>query len=81
MLLHLDSLLVLTTLYTGPNISFAINQLCQLILHNPSTTHWSAVKSVLRYLKGTINHGLYFGCRTLSLNAYCDLDWIGGLDV
>jgi hypothetical protein len=50
-------------------------------MHNPSTTHWSAVKSVLRYLKGTINHGLYFGCRTLSLNAYCDLDWIGGLDV
>jgi hypothetical protein len=56
-----------------------MNQLCQL-MHNPSTTHWSAVKSVLRYLKGIINNGLYFGYRTLSLNAYCDLDWVGGPD-
>lgn len=30
---------------------FAMNQLCQL-MHNPFTTHWSAIKSVLWYLKG-----------------------------
>jgi hypothetical protein len=64
---------------TRPDIAFAVNQLCQF-LHSPTTTHWTVAKRVLRYLKGSINHGLYFGKGSLHLNAYSDSDWAGNPD-
>jgi hypothetical protein len=64
---------------TRPDISFAVNQLCQF-MHSPTTAHWTAAKRVLRYLKGSINHGLQFGKGTLHLNAYSDSDWAGNPD-
>ena len=57
-----------------PNISFVVNQLYQF-MHSPTTTYWTAAKKVLRYLKGSINHGLQFGKGTLHLNAYNDSHW------
>ena len=53
---HLVGALQSCTL-TRPNISLAVNQLCQF-MHSPTTTHWTTAKRVLRYLKGSINHGL-----------------------
>jgi hypothetical protein len=44
---------------TRLDIAFFVNQLCQH-MHNPSTHHWTAAKRVLRYLKGTIDHGLWY---------------------
>lgn len=62
---------------TRPDISFAVNKVCQLI-HAPKTSHWVAVKRVLRYLKATINHGLLFKKQShLTLQAYSDADWGG----
>jgi hypothetical protein len=75
---HLVGALQYCTL-TRPNISFAVNQLCQF-LHSPTTIHWTAAKRVLRYLKGSINHGLQFGKGSLPLNAYSDSDWAGNPD-
>jgi hypothetical protein len=49
-------------------------------MHSPSSTHWTATKRVLHYLKGTINHGLFFSKRSLSLNAFCDSNWANGPD-
>jgi histone deacetylase 1/2 len=43
--------------FTRPDISFAINKVCQF-LHAPTTTHLSYVKRILRYIRGTIDHGL-----------------------
>lgn len=44
---------------THSDIAFSMNRLCQQ-MHNPSTLHWTAAKRVLRYLKGTIDHGLWY---------------------
>jgi hypothetical protein len=49
---------------TSPELAYSGNQLCQH-MHSPSTTHWSAAKCVLRYLKHTINHGLLYTLGTL----------------
>jgi len=49
-------------------------------MHFPCDIHWKAVKRVLRYLKGTINIGLYYVPGNITLNAYCDSDWVGNPD-
>jgi hypothetical protein len=46
-------------------------------MHAPSSTHWIAAKRVLRYLNGTIDHGLHYTKSNLQLNAFCDSNWAG----
>ena len=41
---------------TRPDIAYVVNQLCQY-MHQPRSSHWQAMKRVLRYLKGTVNDG------------------------
>ncbi|KAM2226438.1 hypothetical protein TB1_019594 [Malus domestica] len=60
--------------WTRPNLSFAVNQLCQF-LHRPTETHFQAVKRVLRFLKGTVDEGLWFKKSSLHLTAFLDADW------
>ena len=43
-----------------PDISFATAQLCKY-MGCPTQTHWSGVKRVLRYLRGTTKDGLVLG--------------------
>ena len=44
---------------TRPEISYSVNKVSQF-MHNPLNSHWQAVKRILRYLNGTLHHGLYF---------------------
>nr|KYP42776.1 Copia protein [Cajanus cajan] len=50
----------------------------------PLDTHWIAVKRILRYLKGTISHGLHFRPavpgKSFNLTAMCDADWASDID-
>ena len=65
---------------TRPDVSFAVNKLSQY-MHRPTTLHWNAVKRVLRYLKGTQNHGLLIRRHSSPhLHAFADADWAGDLD-
>ncbi|XP_019085751.1 PREDICTED: uncharacterized protein LOC109126539 [Camelina sativa] len=63
--------------FTRPDISYAVNRLSQF-MHQPSTDHWTAMKRVLRYLAGTLDHGILLkrGINR-SLHAYTDTDWAG----
>ncbi|KAF5472033.1 hypothetical protein F2P56_008782 [Juglans regia] len=60
-------------------ISYIVNQLCQF-MHSPREGHWTALKRVLRYLKGTVDYGLYYTPSVIELNAYCDSDWADNPD-
>ena len=63
--------------FTRPDISFAVNKLSQF-MHSPTQTHWQALKRVLRYLKGTLHHGLFLNRKSpLELSAFSDSDWGG----
>ncbi|KAF5463234.1 hypothetical protein F2P56_019164 [Juglans regia] len=65
---------------THPNISYAVNNICQF-MQNPRDTHLIAVKRIFRYLKGTLNIGLNFVQTPLiALRGFCDADWAGSRD-
>jgi hypothetical protein len=49
---------------TRPDISYVVNKVCQY-LHAPTTLHWSTVKIILRYVKGTLHLGLKIRSQTL----------------
>ena len=65
---------------TRPDIAAAISALSQY-MSNPSVDHWSGVKRVLRYVRGTMNYGLRFttGDRN-ELVGFSDSDWAGDVD-
>lgn len=66
--------------FTRPDVSFAINKLSQY-MHAPTEIHWQALKRVLRYLKGTLHHGLFLHRGSpLRLTAFSDSDWGGSMD-
>ncbi|GKV30743.1 hypothetical protein SLEP1_g39523 [Rubroshorea leprosula] len=65
---------------TWPDLSFAVSRLSQF-MHRPTDSHWQAVKRVLRYLRGSVSHGLLLRPQpTLSLHAFSDADWAGDRD-
>lgn len=59
---------------TRPDIAFAVQHLSQFT-KRPSNTHWTAVKHIFRYLKGTSTLGLTYGSEGLDLIGYSDADW------
>lgn len=64
---------------TRLDISFSVNQLCQQ-MHSPFSSHWSTTKRVLRYLKHTPDHGMFYSKGQLQLQAFCDSYWVGHPD-
>lgn len=44
---------------TRPDITFIVNSLAAAT-HYPTTRHWALLKFLMRYLKGTIYHGILF---------------------
>ncbi|XP_074267321.1 uncharacterized protein LOC141590649 [Silene latifolia] len=63
--------------FTRPDISYAVQQIC-LFMHDPRETHYSALKRIIRYLRGTSHYGLHLTSTSVtSLTAYSDADWGG----
>ena len=50
-------------------------------MENPTTTHLKTIKRILRYLKGTIEFGLYYHVYDdYKLVGYSDSDWSKGMN-
>ena len=73
--------LVYTMTCTRPDICWVVSRLSQF-LSNPLKEHWTAVKLVLRYLKGTLHYELcYRKCGdVLTLVGYSDAGWASSTD-
>jgi hypothetical protein len=63
--------------FTRPDIAYAMQQIC-LHMHDPREPHLTAMKRILRYLRGTPDFGLLLR-RSFSsdLVVYTDADWAG----
>ena len=61
-----------------PDVCFTVNTLSQHMV-DPHHIHWIGAKNLLRYLWGTINHGLRYIVERLRLHGYIDVDWAGSV--
>jgi hypothetical protein len=60
---------------TRPDISYSVHILSQFV-STPTQIHYSHLLRVLRYLRVTISHHLFFiHSSSLQLQAYCDATW------
>ena len=65
---------------TRPDLAFAVQQLSQFTT-SYGQEHWTAIKHVLRYLKGTRNGGIVFKRDAgLDLEVYVDSDYANRAD-
>ncbi len=63
-----------------PDITYAVSNVAKFCA-KPNKQHWTAVKRIMRYLKGILNLGLLYskdGSRDCI--GYSDADWAGDLD-
>ena len=65
---------------TRPDITYSVSNLARFSQH-PTREHWTGVKRLLRYLKGTADLGiLYTREKSGELRGYTDADWGGDQD-
>ena len=65
---------------TRPDITYTVSTLAKFS-SNPTKQHWTSLKRVMRYLKGTANRGTVYSKKgTKQCVGYCDADWAGDLD-
>ena len=64
---------------TRPDITYAVSNTAKFSSH-PTDKHWTGVKRIMRYLKGTTNLGLFYSNEKSSkCVGYSDSDWGGDL--
>jgi len=69
---------------TIPNISHAVGVLSKF-MSKPGKEHWTTVKRVFRYLRGTSDYGLCYQGRpgldrVLDIHGFVDVDWARDMD-
>lgn len=67
---------------TRPDISFAVGYVSRF-LQNPTNSHVTAVKRIMRYLKGTIDYGILFSSKNVNNLKFCiysDADYAGCIE-
>ena len=72
--------LLYVSVATRPDITFAVSNVAKFSA-NPTTRHWTAVKRIMRYLRGTTDLGLIFTPQgSNDCVGFSDADWAGDLD-
>ncbi|GAA0147020.1 transmembrane signal receptor [Lithospermum erythrorhizon] len=64
---------------TRPDIAYVVSRLSRYT-HNPSSSHWTTLHRLLKYLKGTSDICLHFEKFPTVLEGYCDANWVSGND-
>jgi hypothetical protein len=65
---------------TRYDIAFSVNLVARY-MQAPQQAHLQAIQSIIRYIKGTTQTGLFYSRNaTLQLTGYSDADWRGDLD-
>ena len=65
--------------YTKPDITYVVGRL-SWYTQSPNQDHWTVVRKVLKYLRGTINYGLCFSGFPNVLEGFSDANWISDSD-
>ena len=69
--------LLWTSVCVRPEIAYAVNRVAKFV-EKPRQSHWTAVKRIFRYLKGTVDKGIQYvgsGSGQPNLLAYSDTDY------
>ena len=64
---------------TRPDIAHAVGVVCRFMA-DPGRAHWEAIKSIMRYLKGTKSKCICYGKGQMELQGFCDSDMAGDVD-
>ncbi|KAK4372470.1 hypothetical protein RND71_007854 [Anisodus tanguticus] len=63
--------------FTRPDIAYVVQQVC-LFMHAPKEPYFTALKRIIRYIKGTLDHGLHlYPSAPTRLLSYTDADLAG----
>ncbi|XP_070031843.1 secreted RxLR effector protein 161-like [Nicotiana tomentosiformis] len=63
-----------------PDILFVVGVVSRF-MEAPTSTHLKVTRRILRYLKGTIDFGLFYSCSSdFNLMGFCDSDYAGAID-
>lgn len=71
--------LLFLAMISRPDICYAVNALSRYS-NDPGKQHWSSIKRILRYIKGTASYGITYGRSSKELVGYCDADWGSDID-
>ena len=58
------------------DICFAVSMVSSYLVE----PHWIGAKNLLRYLRGTISHGLRYAAGNMKLHDYSNADWAGSVE-
>ena len=68
------------SLSTRPDLSASVGVLSHFMT-KPGNEHWSGIKRIFRYIKGTLKYGLMFEASgDFFLTGYSDSDWAGDIE-
>jgi len=61
---------------TRVDLAYAVSVVSQH-MSKAGPIHWTTIKRIMRYLKGTLDFKLCLGGESIALHGYCDADWAG----
>ncbi|KAJ4720895.1 Retrovirus-related Pol polyprotein from transposon TNT 1-94 [Melia azedarach] len=79
---HAVGSLMYAMVYSRPDLAQPVSVVSRF-MGNPGKEHWQAVKWILRYLNGTLNHGLWYeksNQNSRDVMGFVDSDYAGDLD-